>query len=467
VRRWIALAARLYPRSWRERYGHEFDALLEDASADWRQLRNVLSGALSMQLANYLSYLKAGGATAVAGAILAIALSYRVPPRYVSSATLVVTPVVDEARSAQPDVLRMETDDRVMLLKRELTSRDNILRIARDPGLGLYDAEHQQSPWEDVAEQVHNDNDIQILPVALPGRKGTAFRISFAYRDKQKAQAVVNRMIGELLQMNEQDNGTSATQWETRWSDPIPFRYRLDLVEPASVPPGLARPRRAIFLAFGAGVGLLVGLLALSFRRHPKAGSKIAACGLAGGAIAGGLSFLIAEQYTVSARLRFAAPLDPKHFSGSEAAIPASEWVQRFRKEILDDNGYSILRNPKLGLDEATAAALYKDPGRVIGLRMADPWSDVAASSSFEITFSHPDPLIARAVVQELVSQIFSRYIADLGGQSIVIDEQPVTPDKATTHYRLQLTVAGAAMGILLAVARWSGGSVQPATAHP
>jgi len=48
-----------------------------------------------------------------------------------------------------------------------------------------------------------------------------------------------------------------------------------------------------------------------------------------------------------------------------------------------------------------------------------------------------------------------------------VIDEQPVTPDKATTHYRLQLTVAGAAMGILLAVARWSGGSVQPVTAHP
>jgi len=46
MRRWIALAARLYPRSWRDRYGEEFDALLEDATADWQQFLNVAQGAL-------------------------------------------------------------------------------------------------------------------------------------------------------------------------------------------------------------------------------------------------------------------------------------------------------------------------------------------------------------------------------------------------------------------------------------
>jgi hypothetical protein len=127
-------------------------------------------------------------------------------------------------------------------------------------------------------------------------------------------------------------------------------------------------------------------------------------------------------------------------------------------------------RNPKLGLDEATVAAIYKDPGRVFGIRMLDPGSDIAAASSFEVAFSYSDPLIARKVVAELVTEITTmlvRHQQDLGGESVVIDVQPVTPDNATTHYRWQLTLAGAAMGILLAVARWSGGIVQPATAHP
>ena len=30
MRRWILLAANLYPRAWRVRYGEEFQALLED-----------------------------------------------------------------------------------------------------------------------------------------------------------------------------------------------------------------------------------------------------------------------------------------------------------------------------------------------------------------------------------------------------------------------------------------------------
>jgi hypothetical protein len=42
MRAWIALAAKLYPRRWRERYGAEFDALMEDVEPDGRELANVL-----------------------------------------------------------------------------------------------------------------------------------------------------------------------------------------------------------------------------------------------------------------------------------------------------------------------------------------------------------------------------------------------------------------------------------------
>jgi hypothetical protein len=42
--RWLV---RLYPRDWRERYGEEFDALLQDGSGGLRALVNVLWSALS------------------------------------------------------------------------------------------------------------------------------------------------------------------------------------------------------------------------------------------------------------------------------------------------------------------------------------------------------------------------------------------------------------------------------------
>jgi hypothetical protein len=39
----------LYPRSWRERYGEEFSALIEDVRPTWQTVANVMKGALEMQ----------------------------------------------------------------------------------------------------------------------------------------------------------------------------------------------------------------------------------------------------------------------------------------------------------------------------------------------------------------------------------------------------------------------------------
>lgn len=46
----IQFVSRLYPKSWRDRYGEEFDALLEDTGTDARTAANVLVGALLMQI---------------------------------------------------------------------------------------------------------------------------------------------------------------------------------------------------------------------------------------------------------------------------------------------------------------------------------------------------------------------------------------------------------------------------------
>jgi hypothetical protein len=66
MKRWILWTARLYPRAWRERYGEEFDALVEDAGAGWRDLWDVGRGAVFMQLSS--------GRTLVYCALVGVAL---------------------------------------------------------------------------------------------------------------------------------------------------------------------------------------------------------------------------------------------------------------------------------------------------------------------------------------------------------------------------------------------------------
>ena len=55
---WIALAAALYPKNWRQEYGDEFAALLDDTKPGWRVFANALGGAIAMQIAKGTSSLK-------------------------------------------------------------------------------------------------------------------------------------------------------------------------------------------------------------------------------------------------------------------------------------------------------------------------------------------------------------------------------------------------------------------------
>jgi hypothetical protein len=50
MKRLIRFVAKIYPRAWRNRYGEEFDALLDDTHANGRTALNVLTGAVGMQI---------------------------------------------------------------------------------------------------------------------------------------------------------------------------------------------------------------------------------------------------------------------------------------------------------------------------------------------------------------------------------------------------------------------------------
>lgn len=78
----LRAVARLYPRAWRARYGEEFDALIDDMTPRWRNVLNIVCGALTMQISR-LAALPV--AFAIGDAIVGAAVSLAMPPVYASS----------------------------------------------------------------------------------------------------------------------------------------------------------------------------------------------------------------------------------------------------------------------------------------------------------------------------------------------------------------------------------------------
>jgi hypothetical protein len=67
----VRILARLYPASWRARYGAEFDVLLEDVTPSARQALDVFLGAMSMQITTW-NFGKIVAVSAVAGLALGL-----------------------------------------------------------------------------------------------------------------------------------------------------------------------------------------------------------------------------------------------------------------------------------------------------------------------------------------------------------------------------------------------------------
>jgi hypothetical protein len=88
-------AARLYPATWRARYGAEFDSLLDDMSPTWTHVADVCRGGVAMQLlrGRIVSIVIAFG---IAGAIVAVAAAAARPDEFAARGTLGVSGDVRE-----------------------------------------------------------------------------------------------------------------------------------------------------------------------------------------------------------------------------------------------------------------------------------------------------------------------------------------------------------------------------------
>jgi hypothetical protein len=91
VKRLTHFLARLYPASWRKRYGDEFEALVEDAKPTWRHAVDVFRGAIKMQATTW-TFSRIVLASVIAGALLSQAISLLLPAHYVSQILIQAKP---------------------------------------------------------------------------------------------------------------------------------------------------------------------------------------------------------------------------------------------------------------------------------------------------------------------------------------------------------------------------------------
>jgi hypothetical protein len=124
MKRLLRLAVRLYPSWWRQRYATEFEALIDDVmrqrartsarafddvTPGWRELFDILQGALTMQLRSF------GTIPVVCtlfGALVGGFLATRIPTVYASSATIRVdAPEVTNTQSPRAEEFRVSLEE--------------------------------------------------------------------------------------------------------------------------------------------------------------------------------------------------------------------------------------------------------------------------------------------------------------------------------------------------------------------
>jgi hypothetical protein len=236
MRTLIPMLACLYPRPWRERYGEEFSALLEDLNPNAGTAFNIFTGAIGMQIRTW-SY---GWMFAVSAALAATAFAamlVAVPKTYVSQGTLLLN---GSLPLTQTDL------DSLNDVAERVESRTNLTDLIASQN--LYSHQRSRMQFWDVIELIRRS--VRIEPAA--GQRSTKMIVvGFVYPDPQIARRVTDRLLTSLIDQSKRS------------------AMPLQALDPASLP---LRPIRSVPSI--ATAALFFGLLALGllslFRRRAR-----------------------------------------------------------------------------------------------------------------------------------------------------------------------------------------------------
>jgi hypothetical protein len=484
MKRWIAFVAVLYPRSWRDEFGEEFGALLEDVKPSWRVFRNVLGGAIRMQITEGTSWVKVVAAMAVVGAIVAGGLSYTVTPRYVSAAAISVTPQADPVRPTSPEVLHERALARVTEMESEILSRFSLSAIINDPQIRLYAEERKRMPMEDIIQEMRSNIRIQARPSQDGGMAPVVFGISFSYPDPVKAQAAVRALAAKFSEANVNQErvrddvyrgfwGDMATVAHTKPAPPPPVGEIVGVVNTASLP--IESANRLTFLTRGLGAALFLSLLAAIAMKRPRGVRQLTGFALAGFAVACAFSYLIPNRFTSTAVMQIAPALlteDP--LAPQSTATPAAEFLRKVEPDALSDQSLSrIIQDPRLNLYKKERATRPLDEVvrsmRGNDLRIAPVEGGVSA---FRISFSYYDRYKAQQTVNSLMNA-FDEHRQDQAkanaaqmslavrmitqrkaGEVLWVLDPASLPTFPVAPNRLAISLAGMGVGLLIGVIR-------------
>src|SRR4051794_17683175 len=148
MRNWLRFAARLYPSTWRTRYGAEFEALLDDSTPAWRDVLDVFRGAIKMQISTW-SVRNVVFACGLIGLAIATGWAFATPGQYVSHAVLRVTPS-QIPENLVPDVFNREMVSHINRIWQQTSNITSLAEIIQRQDLDLYRSERSRKPLFDV-----------------------------------------------------------------------------------------------------------------------------------------------------------------------------------------------------------------------------------------------------------------------------------------------------------------------------
>ena len=408
----MRFAAGLYPAAWRARYGEEFEALLEDVGPVWRDVWNVLGGALKMQIVTW-SFWKLVPALGMAGAIAAGVAAFTMRTEYLSSGVMRVTPmVVTEAPGEGADLAMAQ---RVENLRLETLSRTSLAKIIAEEN--LYPAVIENATIEDAVARMQRD--VMIAPFAVAGGRSTAFRLAFRYPDPSQAQRVTRKLMSQIVDANV----TTARESPTPTTVEV-----LDFASQASP----IWPNRPVMIGVGLAAGLLLGLIAVGVRRRPMMAAWAAGGALLAMAASVALSFALPIRYQSSAALRT---------SGREMRPIVDSAMRR-------DTLAAVIQRNGLYRGEPIDRAIQRMQRDTV----IQPYGARSALTAFVVRFTYGDRNQAQRVVMDLVVVIMEenrRLQGDSAGLVEVLDP-PSLPATPLSPNRWSFAVLGLVAGVLL-----------------
>lgn len=143
------------------------------------------------------------------GLVASIVVALLLPNSYRSEAVMQITPAQiseDLVKNTGNSLLT----DRIIQMESNIMSRTSLSNLIQSPTLNLYPSERLKQPLEDVIEALKKDLRITIDSAPGVSKHASAFKISFSYTNRFKAQLTVQSLITRF--MDENQNSQHAQQ---------------------------------------------------------------------------------------------------------------------------------------------------------------------------------------------------------------------------------------------------------------